>query len=79
MTQAKADRRRQRGTVDELPSGALRVRVYAGRDPVSGKRNDLVEIIEPGPGGTRYAARVVAGDPSDIGTVRDHFKRDRSG
>ncbi len=57
MTRAKAGRRRQRGAIDELPSGALRVRVYAGQDPVSGKRNDLVEIIEPGP---KQAARAEA-------------------
>lgn len=41
--------RKQRGAVDELPSGALRVRVYAGQDPVSGKRHDLVEVIPGGP------------------------------
>ncbi len=35
--------------MDELPSGALRVRVYAGKDPVSGKRHDLVEVIPAGP------------------------------
>lgn len=49
MTQGQPGRRRQRGTVDELPSGALRVRVYGGMDPVSGKRHDLVEIVQPGP------------------------------
>lgn len=57
MTRAKAGRRRQRGTIDELPSGALRVRVYGGQDPVSGKRNTLVEIVEPGP---RQEARAEA-------------------
>lgn len=36
---------RERGSIDELPSGALRVRVYAGLDPVSKKRHDLTEII----------------------------------
>ncbi|PKB30220.1 tyrosine-type recombinase/integrase [Pseudonocardia alni] len=57
MTRAKAGRRRQRGTIDRLPSGALRVRVYGGQDPVSGKRNTLVEVIEPGP---RQEARAEA-------------------
>ncbi|MCX6462866.1 MAG: hypothetical protein NTW05_04640, partial [Pseudonocardiales bacterium] len=53
-------RKRTRGAVDELPSGALRVRVYAGKDPVSGRRHDLVEIIPPGPnaGAQAEAARV---------------------
>lgn len=57
MTRAKAGRRRQRGTIDRLPSGALRVRVYGGQDPVSGKRDTLVEVIEPGP---RQEARAEA-------------------
>lgn len=35
--------------IDELPSGALRVRVYAGEDPVADKRHDLVEVIPSGP------------------------------
>ncbi|MGB8257058.1 MAG: integrase, partial [Pseudonocardiaceae bacterium] len=49
---------RSRGSVDELPSGALRVRVYAGVDPVSKRRHDLIEIIPPGPGADRQARRV---------------------
>jgi hypothetical protein len=36
----------------QVPSGrcraALRVKVYAGVDPLSGKRRDLVEVIRPG-------------------------------
>ncbi|MHA6795932.1 tyrosine-type recombinase/integrase [Pseudonocardia bannensis] len=40
---------RSRGSIDELPSGALRVRVYAGVDPVTKKRHDLVEVIPSGP------------------------------
>jgi hypothetical protein len=40
-----ADARRTRGSIDKLPSGALRVRVYAGVDPVSKRRHDLIEII----------------------------------
>ncbi len=46
---------RQRGSIDELPSGALRVRVYAGVDPVTKRRHDLVEIIPPGPHAERRA------------------------
>jgi ATP dependent DNA ligase C terminal region len=45
----RAGRRKQRGTIDVLPSGALRVGVYAGKDPVTGRRYDLQEIIPPGP------------------------------
>lgn len=36
---------RQRGSVERLPSGSLRVRVYAGVDPLSGKRHYLTEVI----------------------------------
>lgn len=43
-------RRRSRGEIEELPSGSLRVRVYAGIDPFSGKRHYLQEIV---PGGAR--------------------------
>ncbi len=46
---------RSRGSIDELPSGALRVRVYAGLDPVSKRRHYLTEIIAAGPGADRRA------------------------
>jgi hypothetical protein len=49
MSTPREGRRKQRGSIDELPRGALRVRVYAGADPISGKRQDLVEVIPPGP------------------------------
>jgi len=42
-------RKRARGGVETLPSGALRVRVYAGIDPVTGRRHYLREIIPAGP------------------------------
>jgi integrase len=41
--------RRARGCIDALPSGALRVRVYAGMDPLSGRRHYLTEVIDAGP------------------------------
>lgn len=47
---ARAPRRkRARGGIEELPSGALRVYAYAGIDPLSGKKNYLREVIPPGP------------------------------
>ncbi len=60
MPPKSARRKRTRGAVDQLPSGALRVRIYAGKDPVSGRRHDLIEIIPPGPnaGAQAEAARV---------------------
>jgi integrase len=42
-------RTRQRGGIDELPSGALRVRVYSGMDPISKRRMYLTEVVPPGP------------------------------
>jgi integrase len=44
MAQVKR-RRRTRGNVEELPSGQLRVRVYAGIDPVTRKPHYLREIV----------------------------------
>ena len=41
--------KRARGSIDVLPGGSLRVRVYAGVDPVTKKRHDLVAVIPAGP------------------------------
>ena len=49
VARATNPRKRQQGSIDELPSGALRVRVYAGTDPITRKRHNLVEVIPPGP------------------------------
>ncbi|CAA9416407.1 MAG: integrase family protein [uncultured Pseudonocardia sp.] len=46
---------RARGNIETLRSGALRVRVYAGEDPVTGKRHNLIEVIPPGPKAWREA------------------------
>src|SRR5690349_6646861 len=48
-------RRRGRGSIDALPSGAFRVRVYAGKDPVSGRRHDLIEVVPAGPDAANQA------------------------
>jgi integrase len=58
MTRASKPQKRGRGTVDVLPSGSIRVRVYAGVDPVSGHRLDLTEIIPPGPTAAKDAEKV---------------------
>jgi integrase len=42
-------RERQRGNVTPLPSGSLRVRVYAGQDPVTEKAFYLTATVPPGP------------------------------
>ncbi|WP_308252108.1 tyrosine-type recombinase/integrase [Pseudonocardia sp. KRD291] len=59
MAKAKVARSgRQHGSIDELPSGALRVRVYAGVDPVTKRRHDLIEVVPPGPNAERTARDV---------------------
>ncbi|MGD9529877.1 MAG: tyrosine-type recombinase/integrase [Dehalococcoidia bacterium] len=49
MAKAINPRKREQGSIDELPSGALRVRVYAGIDPITKRRHNLVEVIPAGP------------------------------
>ena len=44
-----------RGGIDELPSGALRVRVYAGVDPVTKREHYLQESLQAGPGAWEVA------------------------
>jgi len=41
-------RSRSRGEIETLPSGSLRVRVYAGIDSISGKRHYLTEVVPAG-------------------------------
>jgi integrase len=55
VTRAAQPRRRQRGNIDTLPSGSLRVRVYSGVDPVTRKALYLTEIVPPGPRQARLA------------------------
>ncbi|WP_431924972.1 LacI family DNA-binding transcriptional regulator [Micromonospora wenchangensis] len=50
--------RRARGEIEELPSGSLRVRVYAGIDPVSKRRRYLTETVPAGPVAARHAESV---------------------
>jgi integrase len=49
---------RARGSVEELPSGGYRVRVYAGVDPVTGRDRYLRETIPAGPRADREAEKV---------------------
>ncbi|MFI7129391.1 LacI family DNA-binding transcriptional regulator [Nonomuraea sp. NPDC050153] len=60
MSGESGPRRRARGEVETLPSGSLRVRVYAGVDPVSKKRDYLVETVPAGPQAARRAEEVRA-------------------
>lgn len=55
MAKANGRKKRDRGGIDVLPSGAIRVRVYAGVDPVSKRRHDLTEVIPAGPDAEKLA------------------------
>jgi hypothetical protein len=50
MTRRSGPRKRQRGTIEELPSGSLRVKVYAGYRPA---RHPLAEPAQRAAGGSR--------------------------
>ena len=46
---------RSRGSIEKLPSGALRVKAYAGYDPVTKRRHYVSETIPAGPAAERQA------------------------
>jgi integrase len=49
---------RQSGGIDELPSGAFRVRVYSGMDPISKRRIYLAQVAPAGPKAGEEAEKV---------------------
>jgi integrase len=51
-------RKRARGTIETLPSGSLRVKVYAGVDPITKKDHYLSETVAAGPHAEREAEKV---------------------
>jgi integrase len=55
MARAKTQDGRVRGNIEELPSGARRVRVYAGVDPLTKRPHYLRETIPAGPTASREA------------------------
>ena len=64
-------RRQARGEVERLPSGSLRVRVYAGVDPGSGKRRHLTETVPAGPAADREAEAVRARLLAEVDALRN--------
>ncbi|MFC0533169.1 hypothetical protein [Phytohabitans kaempferiae] len=48
---------RSRGMIEELPSGSLRVKVYAGTDPVTKRRHYLTETVPAGPQAQKLAEK----------------------
>lgn len=57
-TSGKASAQRTRGRVETLPSGALRVTVYAGIDAMTGRRHYLRETVPAGPNAAKQAESV---------------------
>jgi hypothetical protein len=49
MARAKTPRKPERGNFETLASGAIRVRVYAGIDPLTGRAHYLKETVPAGP------------------------------
>jgi integrase len=78
-------RTRQRSGIDPLPSGALRVRVYSGMDPIAKRRIYLTEVAPAGPKagdqaekvGTRLLHQVETqpGHHSIVGQLLDRWLR----
>src|SRR4249919_2601871 len=58
MAAPQRRRKRARGSIEAQPSGALRVRVYAGYDPLTRKRHYLTEMVGAGPKAEAEAERV---------------------
>jgi integrase len=52
-------RTRSRGRIEQLPSGSLRAVVYAGTDPLTGRRHFLREVIPAGPKAADEAEKAV--------------------
>src|SRR5213078_2305134 len=57
MASTSAARKRGRGEIETLPSGSLRVRVYAGIDPVTKKKHFLVQTVPAGPRAAKEAEK----------------------
>jgi hypothetical protein len=55
-----ASQRRQRGWIEELPSGPFRVRVYAGVDPLTGRNHYLGETVETRKDAERTRTRLLS-------------------
>ncbi|HET9871928.1 MAG TPA: tyrosine-type recombinase/integrase [Propionibacteriaceae bacterium] len=58
MSRTPKPRARRRGSVDVLPSGAFRVRVYAGRDPLTRRPVYLSQVVPSGPNASQEAERI---------------------
>jgi integrase len=60
MARGDGKKKRQPGNDESLPSGSIRVRVYAGIDPVTNTARYLRETVPPGPNQKKEVERVKA-------------------
>ena len=60
-----------RGRIEVLPSGALRVSVYAGQNPVTKQRHYLREVVPAGPKSDAQAEKVRTRLLSEVDDRRD--------
>lgn len=74
MAAGRGRRSARRGTIEELPSGSLRVSLFAGTDPVTGRRMYLREIVPPGPRAAREAEKAAR----RLGTQLDERRSPRT-
>jgi integrase len=58
MATTSRARKRARGEIETLRSGSLRVRVYAGIDPVSKRKYYLTETVPAGPDAAKEAEKI---------------------
>jgi integrase len=63
-------RQRSRGTIEELPSGSLRVSVYAGVDPLTKRRIYLKETVAAGPKAQAEVERALTRLPNRVDEKR---------
>jgi hypothetical protein len=57
MTGSTEGAPRNRGEIETLRGGSLRVKVYAGIDPVTKKKHYRTETIKPGPSANKLAEK----------------------
>jgi integrase len=64
-------RKRVKGSIEQLPSGSLRVSVYAGIDPLTKHRHYLRELVPAGPRAADEAEKVMRGLAGQVDESRN--------
>jgi hypothetical protein len=75
MPKEKAKPQRSKGRIETLPSGSLRVSLYAGTDPVTKDRMYLRETVPAGPNAEAEAKRILAGFVHEVYERRHPWAR----